>query len=240
MSSKYDKFWEKISDKIIDAIRRSIQNNGSEEEIDISDIRNYGDRNGWYAKGQVPGKKDEMAHGRSFQNFCKDKLKLKDINLEYKIKAIGNFIVLKVLNSRKVSLPKPKVRNLAKELNNILSNLRWKSKYLGKGYGTVDISAECEGKIILIEVEIRRSDPVNNIVKIWRWFVNRLRNNNNIFIYVIHAFYKNYYTGKKARKFNATFIGKYFSETNSSKIKYFWFDFENTDEFISNIKRIIY
>ena len=52
--------------------------------------------------------------------------------------------------------------------------LRWIVNWHPRGvrYESVDVAAlHCDGTpVLLLEVELKREDPVSNLVKIWKWF----------------------------------------------------------------------
>jgi hypothetical protein len=79
--------------------------------------------------------------------------------------------------------------------------------------GRIDVLGEEEDMkvVYLLEIEMRREDPVNNVVKIYRAIDKGLRGRppkKIVFIHVFSAFYKR----KLAKIKNATFAGKKMAE----------------------------
>jgi hypothetical protein len=77
------------------------------------------------------------------------------------------------------------------------------------------------GRIILVEVELKKDNPVENVVKIWRW----LRENRDqpvLFVQAFSGWYKS--TKKKQLKQKqydrSTFIGEWMKEDQGIKAKY--------------------
>src|SRR5437660_10155430 len=60
------------------------------------------------------------------------------------------------------------------------------------------------GRCVIVEIELRREDPVNNVAKAWRAATRDPGNQGFIFIHVFSGFYRN---SKEAKRDNAAFIG---------------------------------
>jgi len=67
MQSKYDVYWQSRLENIAQVLKEAYEN-GRSSEIDVSDIRNHGERRNWYGvvkvyRGAIL--RNEMAHARS-------------------------------------------------------------------------------------------------------------------------------------------------------------------------------
>lgn len=72
---------------------------------------------------------------------------------------------------------------------------------------------------IRIEIERRREDPLNNVVKAWRQAVDELNEESFILLHIFSGFYKS----KKSKMQNAIFVGERMNEwaiSKNRKIKY--------------------
>lgn len=72
---------------------------------------------------------------------------------------------------------------------------------------------------IRVEIERRREDPLNNVVKAWRQAVDEFNNESFILLHIFSGFYKS----KKSKMQNAIFVGERMNEWALSKnrnIKY--------------------
>jgi hypothetical protein len=90
-------------------------------------------------------------------------------------------------------------------------------KKIGKA-NQVDYSGYLFNNELRIEIERRREDPVNNVVKAWR---QAIENDEDNFI-LIHVF-SGYYKTKQSKKKNAIFIGEQmlnWARINKKNIRY--------------------
>ena len=70
MPSKYDVYWQSKLTEIKQLLKDAYEN-GKSNELDVSDITNYGERNNWYGIVEVfkdSVRKGEMAHAKSLGN----------------------------------------------------------------------------------------------------------------------------------------------------------------------------
>jgi len=67
------------------------------------------------------------------------------------------------------------------------------------------IPAAARGPWILIEVELKRDDPVGNVVKIWQWAKQKKIKNQ---IVMFQAFSKHYWEKRTRLRLRAEFIGR--------------------------------
>src|SRR5690242_2364105 len=75
---------------------------------------------------------------------------------------------------------------------------------LGKGHESVDIVGRKKGgRLILVEVELRKDAPLTNVVKVWRWVAEGKFRTPFI---LVQAFSKYYKSGDTKRS-NAEFVG---------------------------------
>jgi hypothetical protein len=92
----------------------------------------------------------------------------------------------------------------------------------------VDFVGACAGLgSIRVELERRREDPVNNVVKAWR---QAFSNPDDPPFTIVHVF-SGYYSSRRAKMENARFVGERmcaWAEANGRRIKYLAiaFDFE--------------
>lgn len=73
------------------------------------------------------------------------------------------------------------------------------------------------GPWILIEVELKRDDPVGNVVKIWQW-AKRKRIKNQILLF--QAFSKHYWEKRKRLRLRAEFIGGEMNSDGGIPVRY--------------------
>lgn len=70
----------------------------------------------------------------------------------------------------------------------------------------VDVIGQRDDLVVLIEVELRRTGPVTNVVKIWKWVAK-----DNLYpgkrVLVIQVFSKYYQDKRSFQRENASFIG---------------------------------
>jgi hypothetical protein len=93
---------------------------------------------------------------------------------------------------------------LSKQLNKILPAGDWSCNgRIGSGRQAVDVCGKLAGRPIYIEVELRRDEPLTNVVKLWRAIEDD--GHTNIVI-LLHAFSGNF-PPSSARRLNAVFIG---------------------------------
>lgn len=73
------------------------------------------------------------------------------------------------------------------------------------------------GPWILIEVELKRDDPVGNVVKVWKWSKEQKISNQ---IVLFQAFSKHYWEKRTRLRLRAEFIGKEMTEDRSIRVRY--------------------
>jgi hypothetical protein len=82
----------------------------------------------------------------------------------------------------------------------------------------VDVAGESKkGPRILIEVELKRDDPVGNVVKIWAWAKKQKPKED---IVLFQAFSKHYWEKRKRLRLRSEFIGQQMANDRSIKIRY--------------------
>lgn len=99
---------------------------------------------------------------------------------------------------------------MAEILNKSIS-VKWRTEERIKGGVRIDLLGEGVKALYLLELEMRREDPVNNVVKLWRTIEECLRGRmlrRIVLIQVFSAFYK----PGSAKKANATFAGTKMAE----------------------------
>jgi len=113
----------------------------------------------------------------------------------------GSFDVPEV---RTVSLADEFARILCKQLKKILPACGWScSGRIGSGREAVDVCGNLAGRPVYIEVELRRDEPLTNVVKLWRAIEEKGHTSRVI---LVHAFSGNY-PPSSAHHLNAVFIG---------------------------------
>jgi hypothetical protein len=96
-------------------------------------------------------------------------------------------------------------KDMRNELRRQWPQLKWECPWSpGAGYEHVDLVGSLKGKkLILIEAELRRSAPVINVIKVWRWLdASRL----DMKPIVVQAF-SGFYPEGDSRRAAAEFIG---------------------------------
>jgi hypothetical protein len=83
----------------------------------------------------------------------------------------------------------------------------------------VDVAGipQTHGSWILIEVELKRDDPVGNVVKIWQW---AKENNIRDKIVLLQAFSGQYWEKRERLRLRAEFIGKEMSRDPKIAVRY--------------------
>jgi len=74
-----------------------------------------------------------------------------------------------------------------------------------------------DGPWILIEVELKRDDPVGNVVKIWQWAKQKQIKNN---ILLFQAFSKHYWEQRERLRLRAEFIGEEMTSDGNIRVRY--------------------
>jgi hypothetical protein len=96
-------------------------------------------------------------------------------------------------------------RILCKQLNQLLPACDWRCNgRIGRGREAADVYGKTTGKRIYIEIELRRDEPLTNVVKLWRAIQGDGRASEAI---LVHAFSGNY-PPNSAHRLNAVFIGE--------------------------------
>ncbi len=99
---------------------------------------------------------------------------------------------------------------------------------VGSGREAVDVCGELNGAKVFIEVELRRDEPVTNVLKFWRAAKGRRRPKNAI---LIHAFSSHYDPKNKrpnTHRANAEFIGKQLQRVTGIRYASFSFKYRPT------------
>ena len=102
-------------------------------------------------------------------------------------------------------------RDLCADLKNMKLGLKWRTNDAPAGCKneSVDVvggPTERDFKV-LIEVELRRANPVSNVAKIWRWAADNKLGKK---FFVFHALSRNFREHPNQKK-NAEFVGKQMS-----------------------------
>ena len=86
----------------------------------------------------------------------------------------------------------------------------------GRGHESVDIvgrPSNKRGKLILLEVELRKDAPLTNIVKVWRWLSNKQSIGRFVFVQAFSRYYKEQGT----KRLNAEFVGRQMERATGNK-----------------------
>lgn len=103
-------------------------------------------------------------------------------------------------------------QTLAKFLNLLYPNVKWASHTL-RGFGKIDVFATFPTRTYIIEIELKREDPVNNIAKIYRCLEEDSSEFQGKKVIFVHAFSPHYSEGGAlTKRKNAEFIGNKMSE----------------------------
>jgi hypothetical protein len=104
---------------------------------------------------------------------------------------------------------------------------RWRKNWKPKGvaYGGVDVARldEEDEPIVLVEAELRRKNPVSNVVKVWMWATKGKLNGRFLLVQAFSSHYKGSMTEHRRR---ARFIGKRMHRELGSRVRYVGIDFE--------------
>jgi len=93
---------------------------------------------------------------------------------------------------------------LCKELN-LTDRESWHCNgRIGNGREAVDVCGEMNGKRVYIEIELRRDEPLTNVVKLWRAIEE---DHHPKRVILVHAF-SGHYPSSNTHRLNAQFIGK--------------------------------
>lgn len=115
-------------------------------------------------------------------------------------------------------------KDMQRELRKLWPQLRWEpSSSPDHGSEHVDLVGRpkrSNGRHILIEVELRRSVPVSNLVKIWRWAKGRKFTVRPVVFQAFSRFYRKH----KTHRLSAQFIGKQMAR--ACGLRYQSIDFE--------------
>jgi hypothetical protein len=105
-------------------------------------------------------------------------------------------------------------------LNEKAKQYDWKVDWAADGERwLVDVAGvpRKRGPWILIEVELKRDDPVGNVVKIWKW---SKENNITEKIMLFQAFSKHYWEKRERLRLRAEFIGAEMAKDRGVKVRY--------------------
>ena len=93
-----------------------------------------------------------------------------------------------------------------------IPSVKWENERQLSDVGNIDIYGESRNHVYLIELEMRREDPVNNVVKSYR-YVDRIKDRVSkrkiTFIHVFSLFYEK----RRSKRENAVFIGEKMAKT---------------------------
>lgn len=95
---------------------------------------------------------------------------------------------------------------VCKQLNGILPAGKWRCNgRIGLGREVVDLCGTIADGLVYVEVELRRDEPLTNVVKIWRAIEQDSHTNEVI---LVQAF-SGHYRADNTHRLNAEFIGKH-------------------------------
>jgi hypothetical protein len=92
-------------------------------------------------------------------------------------------------------------------LNSSSAALRWRREKPIFSSCIIDLCGEGENILCLLELELRREDPVNNVIKIWRAIENDPHTYSQGHLVILHAF-SEFYQSHKSKMENAVFAGQ--------------------------------
>ena len=115
-------------------------------------------------------------------------------------------------------------RRLQRSLEKALPGCEWETEKKIDNRSNVDVAGSVDGRLVLVEVELKKDNPVENTVKIWHW---RERDKTRRPILFIQAFSAHYASDKKGAKTSkakqyerAVFIGRKMAEDRLLRITY--------------------
>jgi len=115
--------------------------------------------------------------------------------------------ILSVLDQKEANVRKQLSRFLHQHLH-----IEWGSYNL-PGFGKMDLYAISPKYICIVEVELKRADPVNNVAKIYRYLeedCSKFQGKKVIFVHAFSPYYSN--GGGLTKRKTAEFIGNKMSE----------------------------
>jgi hypothetical protein len=111
-------------------------------------------------------------------------------------------------------------KHLREFLEHRVSQCEWKAPWSADGQQwKVDVAGlpKKSGPLVLVEVELKKDNPVENVVKIWRWAKDEKKTQRILFVQAFSAHYK---TKKQKQFVRSKFIGERMEEDSSLRIKY--------------------
>ena len=95
---------------------------------------------------------------------------------------------------------------VCERLNEMRSVEKWRcGAKIGSGREAVDLRGKVAGRLVYIEIELRRDEPLTNVVKLWRAIEEDSHTNK---VTLVHAF-SGHYPANNTHRLNAEFIGKH-------------------------------
>lgn len=89
--------------------------------------------------------------------------------------------------------------------------IRWRAEQNIHRRTRIDVFGDDGQRVYLVEIEMRREDPVNNVIKIWRWIEEsptKGQPKRAVLFQVFSAFYER----RRAKMENAQFAGRKMAE----------------------------
>lgn len=121
--------------------------------------------------------------------------------------------------------------SVRKELSRFLNQCfrtAWGS-YTLSGFGNIDVYSKFPEHVCIIEVELKREDPVNNVAKVYRYLEEDGSEFHGKKIIFVHAFSPHYSDGGTlTKRKNAEFIGNKMSEKHEN-VAYLSIEFESIE-----------
>ena len=115
---------------------------------------------------------------------------------------------------------------LKKLLSRATVDFEWRTEQRIPRYGVIDLWGEKKDRLCLVELELRREDPVNNVIKIWRAFESyndTLLHRRLVFVQVFSLYYQKH----KLKMDNAVFAWLKMAQTvNTLSYQYMWFQLD--------------
>jgi hypothetical protein len=110
------------------------------------------------------------------------------------------------LTSITLSLADQFARILCAQLTKVIPAGEWNCSHrIGSGREAVDVCGWINGRTIYVEVELRRDEPLTNVVKLWRAIEDHGHTHEVI---LVHAF-SGHYPPTNSRRTHAEFIGRH-------------------------------
>ncbi len=107
----------------------------------------------------------------------------------------------------------------------LLRQYKWVTGWCADERSKVDIAGLKNGIVrVLVEIELKKDNPVENVVKVWRWAARRRNNNKVLFVHAFSAHYLDTGSTSPPTKIKqherAVFIGQQMKKNRTLRVNY--------------------